>query len=384
MDANNTCQAQAVIGSQAEQVVWTTILFNLLTFGLNTMSQPAGAVCGGASNLGFMLRSSPIICLIDTCYMLCRFVQLYFQPKQATTTTLAPQLIRKDRLRQAHIRLLRLRYQPWDAAKEDTDDLIQQNLQSNKTFRFLAFVLLIVQAIKFFAYEGLYWSKAIACLYLFAYITVELLTIWPRGEEFTQAIAAEREDPIASSGALSLAYFSVALAVAFLSFLGAAFIKDATNGSHESLPQHLGTASFSSWTLALLFAYGMCVVDSKLSRKLLEPTLLLVPMLGIPWAYYAFGPQMAVGVDKQIIAQVLSVGLGIAWVGVGVKYASAVTRTIRDKAGKDKNSANRRILIEKFLAWYFVLLHLLTAVLYLRFSYDSNGTSVPRWTKWLG
>ena len=76
-------------GSQAEQVVWTTILFNLLTFGLNTMSQPAGAVCGGASNLGFMLRSSPIICLIDTCYMLCRFVQLYFQPKQTTTTTLA-------------------------------------------------------------------------------------------------------------------------------------------------------------------------------------------------------------------------------------------------------------------------------------------------------
>ena len=258
MDANNTCQAQAVTGSQAEQVVWTTILFNLLTFGLNTMSQPAGAVCGGASNLGFMLRSSPIICLIDTCYMLCRFVQLYFQPKQTTTTTLAPQLTRKDRLRQAHIRLLRLRYQPWDAAKEDTDDLIQQNLQSNKTFRFLAFVLLIVQAIKFFAYEGLYWSKAIAGLYLFAYMTVELLTIWPRGEEFTQAITAEREDPIASSGALSLAYFSVALAVAFMSFLGAAFIKDATNGSHESLPQHLGTASFSSWALALLFAYGMC------------------------------------------------------------------------------------------------------------------------------
>lgn len=333
-----------------------------------------------------MLRSSPIICLIDNCYMLCRFLHFYCRPKtEASTNITATKLTSREKLRQSHLRLLRLRYQPWDPKKADEDDVMRM-LQHNKTYRLFAFMLLVVQSVKFFAYEGLYWSKAIVGLYLASFITVELLTIWPRGDEFERAIndPAEREAPIKSSGSLSLPYISVALAVVFLSFFGASFIRDAFNQSHGSLLRHLGTVTFFSWILAFLFAYGMCIIDGKRADKVV-PTTFLVPVLGIPWLYYGLGPRMAAAIDKPLLVQVLFLVLGVVWVAVGVKYASAVTRLIRKKAdNQDESSASRRVLIEKFLAWYFVLLHLLTAVLYLRFSYDPVGTSAPSWTKWLG
>ncbi|GAB7330772.1 hypothetical protein MBLNU13_g02322t1 [Cladosporium sp. NU13] len=108
------------------------------------MLQPAGTVCGGPPNLGLMLRSSPIICLIDTGFLIVRFIYYWIQ-------TGAPG--------KAHIRLIRLRYQAWTPRNEgdvpdDYDDILA--VQRNQSARLLAFVLTSPLMVRIYGFEGLY------------------------------------------------------------------------------------------------------------------------------------------------------------------------------------------------------------------------------------
>jgi hypothetical protein len=105
MSGNNNCLGETVPQSSNEQVLWTTVLFALVGSGVNTMLQPAGAVCDGEPSLGPMLRSSPIVCIIDACYLLCRLMYFYFDVDTKNNE--------KRSLERAHLRLLRQRYQPW-------------------------------------------------------------------------------------------------------------------------------------------------------------------------------------------------------------------------------------------------------------------------------
>jgi hypothetical protein len=139
MDTNRTCSEDAgsLLRNQ-QKVAWTTILYALISFGLNTMLQPAGTVCGGPPSLGFMLKSSPIVCLIDTVYMCFKLLQYYWTSQS---------------LKIAHMRLLRLRYQPWDDGNVDEIDLIGQ-VQNDQAVRIIVFCLSLPQMIRFFASMG--------------------------------------------------------------------------------------------------------------------------------------------------------------------------------------------------------------------------------------
>jgi hypothetical protein len=370
MNMTGTCSDEA--GSlllDQQKVAWTTILYALIGFSLNTMLQPAGTVCGGPPSLGFMLKSSPIVCLIDTVYMCCKLLQYYWTSQSLKT---------------AHVRLLRLRYQPWDDGNVDKTDVIGQ-VQNDQAVRIIVFCLSLPQMIRFYAFHGLAWSKSIASLYLASFVIVELLVVWPRGVVL-RAVNDDnnnREKAIKSSGSLSLAYISIALAVAFLSFFGASAVRDMVEGPHGTLLRHLGLVTSASWSMALLFAYAMCIYDSAKWLDAIRPTLLLVLVLGVPWVYYALGPRITAAVASPVLAQTVSAALAIAWLVVGVKYASTVTGKIRSTAAEDPRMATHREYIEKVLAWYFMLLHIVTAVLYLCFSYDPSATSRPNWTRFL-
>jgi hypothetical protein len=366
---NGTCSeddGSTLLGQQ--QIAWTTILYALIGFGLNTMLQPAGSVCGVPPSLAFMLRSSPIICLVDTLYICWKISEYYFTTESIKT---------------AHTRLLRLRYQAWEDGEEDLVDAIGK-VQDDQAVRIIVFCLSLPQMIRFFASHGLIWSKTIASVYLASFVIVELLVVWPRASIVLPAANNNnREKAIKASGATSLAYISLALAVAFLSFFGASAVKDMLKGSHGALPRCLGLATFASWTVAFLFAYVMCVYDTAKWSDLVQPTLQLVLVLGVPWIYYALGPQMAAGIDRPLLVQTVSAALATAWVAVGISYASTVTGNIRNLAGDHPQIASHRKKIEKVLSWYFMFMHLVTAALYLCFSYDPSATSRPRWTRFL-
>jgi uncharacterized membrane protein YiaA len=382
MTTNHTSHGQIVnTGPTTEPVAWQFIFFALVTFCINTMAQPAGAVCGGEPSLGSMLRCSPVICLVDTCYMMCRLTVFYLHPKRRP----GEHLNGAKRCQQAHFRLLRLRYQPWAAGETAGVDAVV-NLQQQKVLRTIGITLIGVGAAKFLSSEGLYWSKAIAVLHLGSFAFVELLLIWPRGDEFALTVRdpTKTEKPIRSSGALSLSYISVALAVVFLCFCGARIITD-LESSHHLSPKHFGVAAFSSWALPLLFTYLMCILSDDLSIETVWPTMLLILMFAIPGLLYAFSSPMAAAIGRSLLTQVFLLTLGMFWAGVvGTKFASVVTAKVRDKAGQEHKSARQRRIIEKSLAWYFVLLHFLTALLYLRFKYDATDTRSAPWSKVLG
>lgn len=368
MNTNGTCSedAESLLLDQ-RKVAWTTVLYALISFALNTMLQPAGTVCGGPPSLGFMLKSSPIICLVDTLYMCYKLLQYYWT---------------SESLKAAQMRLLRLRYQPWDDGNVDEIELIGQ-VQNDQAVRIIVFCLSLPQMVRFFAFHGLPWSKGIASLYLASFVIVELLVIWPRGAVVQAANATNREKAIKSSGSLSLTYISIALAIAFLSFFGASAVRDMVEGPHGALLRYLGLLTSASWSIAFLFAYAMCIYDSARWLDTVQPTLLLVLVLGVPWIYYALGSQMAAAIAKPLLTQTVSAALAIAWLSVGVKYASNVTGNIRRTAEQDPRVAVHRRYIEKVLAWYFMLLHIVTAVLYLCLTYDPSETSRPDWTRFL-
>jgi hypothetical protein len=394
---SNTTEQHFPVAENHQQVTWTTILWSLLAVALNTMLQPAGTVCGGPPSLGFMLRSSPVICLIDTSYLLAR-LGWYWTQERRSRETASP-------FRSAHARLIALRYQSWVAGTCDEYDSIS-SVQKSQQARIISFLLTSAQMLRIFAFKGLYWSKAIASTYLASFIIVELLVVCYRPTSCKVDMCgdkkncnnsnAHRETPIQSSGIFSLSYQSVAFAVAFIMFFGTAAVNDISGESDTNLPKHLGLYTICAWTIAFSFAWAMCAVEEPW-REVLKSTPLLLGALGIPVVYYILGPQMLVNVHRLQHISAVSIALNLAWILIlGLPYATIVTGSVRSRAHDSNNNniseAQRQIAIradktrkriEKTLAWYFVILHLVTTVLYYRFSYDPAGTSEPKWSSYL-
>jgi hypothetical protein len=319
-----------------------------------------------------MLRSSPIICLIDTGFLIIRLLGYWTQT---------------GNLRKAHRRLIQLRYQPWTPRTpyqepDEYDDILA--VQRNQVARLLAFIFTSPLMVRMYGFQGLYWSKAIASMYLASFVIVELLIVMHRPVN-NNAVQA-RETPIASSGLLSLSYNSVALAVAFTVYFGASAFMHRFDEPYSTLPKYLGLYSGGAWVLPFLFALGFCFVDTTTNefwRDVLLPVPLLALGLGLSGVYYTLGPKILEAIQRQLDAQATSAALCLAWVVVALPYATSVFAGIRRRganAVQDPQADRHRRFIEKSLAWYFLFCHLVTAVLYLCYSYDSTGTFAPRWT----
>ncbi|KAK5107718.1 hypothetical protein LTR62_000740 [Meristemomyces frigidus] len=370
MSTNTTPPPAWLPEETTHQIPWPLLLSALLAFSLNTMLQPSGRVCGAPPVLGFMLRSSPVVCLLDTGYMLGQLAMYYLNPVPGSS---------------AHQRLLRVRYQAGDdGAEEKVDSLLK--VQESQLVRLVVFAFSLRDMIKLYGYRGIPWTQAIASSYLVSFLVVEVLVLWPRARKqgTTGQVGTEkREKMIRSSGLLSLSYTSVALGAAFMAWFGAATLREVLRQPHGTMPKHVGIVLFAPWTPAVLFCYAMCAIDRTGWRDILMPMPLLGLMLGIPWIYYVFGAKITARIHRPLLVQAVTVALAVAWVLVGVAYASAVTSGIRKDAKEKPRIAKHRRYIEKVLAWYFMILHFLTAVLYLCFSYDPVGTFVPEWTNYL-
>jgi hypothetical protein len=359
--------SQNAAGSLEGQVPWYSIFWALVAFSTNSMAQPAGMVCGGPPYVSFLLRSSPIICIIDTLFLFCRLVYYMW-----TGSNFA----------EAHKSLLRLRFQSWDVGIDDKVDTFR-SLQRDRAVRWILFAFLLPQILKLYFFQGLIWAKIIASMYLASFVVVELLVVWPR---LPDSLTEKREKTIKASGALSLCYISCALAVAFLLWFSATALRDILGEPNHTLPKHLGLASFALSSLLVALGYVTCMHGCQSIRDALEPSFLLVLFLGIPWIYYAVEPQLSLRVSQPLTIQLVSAGLLVGWAAVGVLFATAVTAPTRKAAqeGEATQAAKVRRYQEKVAAWYFMILHVVTAILYLMYSYDPAGTFRPPWTECLG
>lgn len=372
-----TTTITTVLPPPSTQVVpWYSILWALVAFALNSMNQPAGCVVGCTTNVSFMLRSSPIVCALDTLMLLAGLI--YYRCCSPS-------------LEDAHIRLLHLRFQD-----DETLDA-KPTAQTGRLARWCAFALLLSQVVKLLSYHGLLWSKIIAGHFVLSFIISEVILGWPR----TPAPNCPNTEPaLQMSGPLSPCYNSIALSVAFMLWFSATASRDLVGQPQDTLLRHLGLVTFTLGALFITFMYVVGILESKVSQERLVSTALLAPLLGIPWAYYAASPMLQKAVTRPVFIQLTTAGLSVGWVLVALFFASIVLKRIvntpieglkpenggseDDGASESKRLTTRRIMTELTLGWYFLALHVVTAALYLKYSYEPAGTGRPAWSEPLG
>ncbi|KAK5135358.1 hypothetical protein LTR08_005300 [Meristemomyces frigidus] len=344
-----------------QEIRWPSLFWAMVVFGLNSMTQPAGSVCGAPADVSFMLRSSPIICIIDTFVLFHRLAYYYWS---------------SDTIKAAYARLLRLRYQPEDDGVEDMQTVLAE-LQKSQPVRIVVFILTLAQMVKLYAFGGVVWTKVMASMYLLSFVVIELLVVWPQAQVLQSMTRREKE--MQTSGATSLPYSSIALGVAFMLWFLAVACKDIFGQPHHTLPQWLGIVVSIAGGLISTLGFAFSVYKSEAYHDNVRAALLLVPVLGVPWAYYGLGSRLAGYTLQSLQIQAITAALAVVWVGFALMFSSATTRTVR-ASGQDK----ARKMTEQTAAWVFLCLHVLTCLLFYLFSYDPAGTSKPSWTEFLG
>jgi len=116
--------------------------------------------------------------------------------------------------------------------------------------------------------------------------------------------------------------------------------------------------------------------DSKLDIALI--VILWLIITGLPCAYFFSGHALEMLNFSGPVSSGVSVLFIILWASLGLIFMSSTTSPIRHEGGIKLKRLN------DFGGWYFLVINLVTAFLYYRFSYSSDGTSKPAWTAYLG
>ena len=327
------------------------------------MTQPAGLVCGAPSTIAFMLRSSPIICLIDALFLLICYLHY---------------LYKKGDFVEAHTQLLLFRFED-QALGEDAREGSYRNLQRNSNFRIVVFLLTCSQCIKLFAYGGLIGTKVIASMYLISFLIIEAILVFPTSASWPPATASNTPNPGRRSGFSSVPYASIAAASTLpLWFLSSAFRDIFDNENRYALSRWIGIAVFGVGLIPSVPALLFGIAHRAEWYDVILPVILWLFGTGVPCAYYFAGPTLErLNTSSQWSTIISSALLGI-WVLLGLKFASSVAKPIIEKG------RNTEKPLENSFGWYFFVVNLITAVLYYRSSYSPAGTSQPAWTSYLG
>lgn len=360
MDPSTTVAAAPTLAPTT--VSWQSAFWGLVPFALNSMTQPAGPVCGAPTAMSFMLRSSPIICLIDTMFLLICYL-LY---------------IRKTRnFVEAHTQLLLFRFQGRMLGDESHEDSYR-NLQQNAIFRITVFLLTFSQLVKLYAYGGLIETKVVASMYLISFVIIEALLVFPITYR-PPSTATNTPKPVAGSGFISIPYISIAIASSFtLWFLSSAFRDIFDNENGYTLSQWGGITMLCVGMIASVPALLYGIVHRAEWFDVFLPVILWVFLTGVPCAYYFAGPTLETINMSSQWSTVTSLALLGGWAVLGLKFSSSVAKPVIKKGRGTEE------LMENSFGWYFFVVNLITAVLYYRSSYSPVGTSKPGWTDYLG
>lgn len=340
-------------------VPWSSLFWGLVPVAINSMTQPGGMVCDADADVGFLLRSSPIICIVDAVLIV---VQLAID-RAGTASS----------FREAREQLIQRRFQSdiYAGFKKSKTAEFAVNWSNEQYFRCVVFVLTLAQSVKIFAYGGIVWSKVVATLYLGSFLVIEALVVWPAAE-------MRNIKDTKRSGSPVVTYSSIALAVAFMLWFASVACVDILGQPHHTLPQWSAIVIGSLGTILALPALGYSSRHTRKWREVRASSGLLILVLGTPIGFYFAGRTFRDNAPL-ILVQLICALLSVVWGSIGLVYAIQTTKVL-----KEPDKDHQRKKVEQVSAWYFFLLHLITALLYFLFSYDATDTAKPAWTKYLG
>jgi hypothetical protein len=169
--------------ASSNEVSWQSAFLALVPLALNSMSQLAGRTCGLDASLRIYLRSSPIVCAIDTVFIFIRFA-LYTRHDHsvlwpARKIIAARGLIDKDP-------------NPEDAVDEDPKPGQLLSLETNIYLFYLVLgVVAITQFIKIIFCSGVPWTQVWACFYAFSFFVVDVTNRLGKAQKYTKSKPAE-------------------------------------------------------------------------------------------------------------------------------------------------------------------------------------------------
>jgi hypothetical protein len=253
-------------GSYPATVSWPSLFWGLVPLTINSMTQPGGMVCNADADVGFLLRSSPVICICDAVLML---IRLALDRHQASSW------------HEAHKRLIRRRFQSYIYAgwKRNRADMIRSN---EWYFRLVVFTLTLAQSIKIFAYGGVVWTKVIAALYLASFLIIEALVVWPVARMVDIPDIERSESPVET-------YTPIMIAVAFMLWFSSVTFTDILRQPHHTLPQWSAIVIGTLGAILAMPALGYSFRHTPTCGKLLRSAVLLLLVLGTPVGFYYVG-----------------------------------------------------------------------------------------------
>jgi hypothetical protein len=339
----------------ANTVSWQSAFWALVPLALNSMSQPSGMVCDFPSRFNFLLRSSPIICLLDALLVIARLAWYTAALKSPSA---------------AVERIIRRRFQDIENEAEENS---LASLQKNSLFRLCLFTLgVLPQTIKLYAIRGLPWTKVWGSMFFGSFIVVELIVLvsrrllQPLAPNVSRASVGEgnilnslpRVGPLFVSLGFSFHFFTIA----FFSVIGR-YVKEVYWWHFAVLMTfivaELICLSFprSEWLLILSF---LVTVPTSMIFSAIVPT--------------SFGVSL-VEMQSKASLSVLT--------GLSVIFALRLTIFNLFRLFVYVSPARAKF-VDFGVGFYFLMLNIIAALLYYRFKYSSEGTLKPAWAEQLG
>lgn len=330
----------------------------LLAIAANTMDQPTGRICDAPAHINFMLRISPIECVLDTVLMIGRL--LYYRFTEGTYQ------------RSANIVIV----QRWFF--EDDEQSHLPHLYRGTWARWLLSGLAASQAVKVFTSGNSIWTRLWVAFYVAHWLCGEVVLGLKRRLEPEERDCAEPHR-FHSNKAYNTPYFAVttsALFPLYFGALGAAGLAKTKFNYEMSCLQCVGLVVLVFGCLPFLIASIYAVyIERTPSRAAVISSVALILFGGlysIPWGIKTASSM------KETHATAATVTLVVGWSSLGFWWA---IWTLRPLLEKDRKYTRR---IEAWLAWWLVLIHVASACLYYTCAYKTQGKTRPSWTWFLG
>lgn len=371
------------------EVSWQSIFWALVPLALNTMVQPTGQTLGLPKRYALMLRSSPIVCVVDCALVLIILIHFIWQGSSVSTA-----------VRQLTVS----RFQGSTGAI--TRDNSLSGLLENPWLRLFLFVGgTLPQTIKLYGLHGVPWTKAVASMYLIPTLIFELIAFIDRRnqdqglpqdgvpqnglpQDGLSAQPSTRHDVLISvariSGCLAIA-MQVSLWVILWYMLYAESYELSQQDSRSILSffifllmlmSYILDIYFEDLTEALLF---FRIDDMPAVRSIAFCTRIILSLaskIAICIFFYIF--YLA---NSYVQARCAYIIRPIHMVYIPTAFSFLLVYSISTRCGLGRLSQS---LFCQWLAWQFLVWNVVFAYVYYIWAWDPHGTVAPGWTTYLG
>ena len=317
-------------------------------------------VCDFPSKFNFVVRSSPIICLLDAIFVVGRLAWY-------TAILKSPRV--------AMERIIRRRFQ--DIENEAAQNSLA-SLQKNTPFRLCVFTFgALPQIIKLYAMRGLPWTTVWGSMFLGSFVVTELLLLVTRrylpplsphppqisaGDSSSSSNTWSKVGPLYASLGFSFYFFTIAF--------------------FSAVEKYVGEVSWWHFFILSIFILANILSSSfsnieflvALSFLLSIPTTATFSMFSMVLVPLSFSFSL-VGSQNKALFFVLTGGSVLFTLGLMMFNLRRLYLYI---------SPTRVKFVDFGVGSYFLMLNVLAALLYYRFNYRPEGTLKPGWADQLG